>query len=84
MIMELRNKLKAETGLSLSAVMFFRHPSVARLAATLLAQFDETQASPEPVAPETAAEINLDDMSDTQVDDMLLQLLAEQDDVEGL
>jgi acyl carrier protein len=87
MTIELRNRLETSMGLTLSATLIWNYPSVEALIPFLAEKMgvllegdsEEKTADPEPEEDNTATE--LQDLSQTEIEDMLAAELAEIDDL---
>jgi len=81
MMLELRSRIISDLGVDLPAVRFFESPMIEKLAAEALAQLQaqpQAQASPgEPSLEDALAGAQVDDLSDEEVDALLMQMMAE-------
>lgn len=76
MIMEMRNQIKSELGISVPAVKFFRHPHLVSLADDLVADLAELASATSP-APEVHAALSVDTLNDDEVAALLAQMLEQ-------
>ncbi|HEX7182276.1 MAG TPA: SDR family NAD(P)-dependent oxidoreductase [Thermoanaerobaculia bacterium] len=77
---ELRNALKATLGMDLPIVELFTYPTVRQLADVVLARMDGAPSAlpPEPQEEQGPQAVQVDQLSDDEVDVLLRQLLAEE------
>lgn len=76
-VMELRNGLKADLRVDVSAVELFEYPTVRELADRILPRLESAPAA-EPAAAPAPSPVQVDQLSDDEVEAMLRQLMAEE------